>query len=553
VESRRWLGRAVANPRRWLSRAVGNPRRRLSRAVAAPRRWLSRLVSTPGGWLSRVVAKPRRLLSRLVANPRAPLVLLALVCAVGVGARSWHLGTPAAAKPGEGYIFDEHYYVSAARVIAGLQTSKGEAYAGASPAGTDPNGEHPQLGKLVIAGAISVLGDNTPAWRITAVLFGAAAILLMYWLVRCAGGGQWLALGAAALASGDNLWLVHSRIAVLDIYVVPFMLAGAGFYLKGRPIVAGLLVGVGCCFKEFGVYIVLVVLLLELMRALRWGWERRAGVGADRTRTELATEASPGPPAVAASGSPGPPAVAAPGSPGPPAALLRRIASRRGALRRPALFVVVVGVTYFTLLTVLDTAVTPYSGEHPVDRGEAAICKYTLIWRDACNHFAFMNRYAGTLVDHGHPQGIASHPTDFWVNKKAITYFKVTQTVRVTGRAPRNSALIWFRGEISRVLLITAWFAILLNLWWAIRRRDDLSFLVLAWAIGTWIPTEFFNLVEDRTTYLYYMVVVMPALYIAVARLLGAWRLTRLLMVPWVALFLYDAANLYPFRTLSGS
>src|SRR5262249_30648391 len=120
-------------------------------------------------------------------------------------------------------------------------------------------------------------------------------------------------------------------------------------------------------------------------------------------------------------------------------------------------------------------------------------------------------------------------------------------------KPPRHSALIWFRGEISRVLLITSWFALLLNLWWAIRRRDDLSFLVLAWALGTWLPPEFFNLVEDRTTYLYYMVVTMPALYIAVPRLLGAWRIPRWLTVPWVLLLLYDAANLYPLRTLSGT
>ncbi len=61
------------------------------------------------------------------------------------------------------------------------------------------------------------------------------------------------------------------------------------------------------------------------------------------------------------------------------------------------------------------------------------------------------------------------------------------------------------------------------------------------------------NVIGDRTSYLYYMVVVMPALYLAVARLLGAWRFTRWLIVPWGVLLLYDAANLYPFRTLSGS
>ena len=87
----------------------------------------------------------------------------------------------------------------------------------------------------------------------------------------------------------------------------------------------------------------------------------------------------------------------------------------------------------------------------------------------------------------------------------------------------------------------------------------------MAWALGTWLPAELFHAIDQRTTYLYYMVVTMPALYIAVARLLGlAWlpntgrllslrRLPVLLIVLWAALFLLDFANLYPFRTLSGS
>jgi uncharacterized membrane protein YgcG len=597
----------------------------------------------------------------ILASRRTPLVLLAIVCALGTGARAFHLGIPAAAHPGEGYIFDEHYYVSAARVIAGIPTTTGEAYAGASPTGTDPNAEHPQLGKIVIAAGIKLLGDNTTGWRITAVLFGAIAILLMYWLVRSAGGGQWLALGAASLASADNLWLVHSRIAVLDIYVVPFMLAGVGFYLRRRPVIAGLVIGVGSCVKEFGAYAVFVLLLLEGMRGARALWERHrrppveaaaaggsaaadagVGVGDDTGPTAPVPDGANGPSAAAAgapgglaapaawaedgparpgmpageprtplsgatatsyggsggpsggqgatsggpggssggpggssggpggsSGGPGTPSAGDAADPtgatgaagyGPagtgswtPATMAGRFRVVWRIIRCPAALVFVTGLTYLSVLSLLDTITTPYSGGHPVDRGQAGICDYALIWRDGCNHFAFMNHYANRLKDHGHPRGIAAHPFDFWINKKAISYFKVTRTVTTTGKPSESMALIWFRGEISRVLLITGWLALLLNVWWAIRRRDEISFLVLAWALGTWLPPELFNLIGDRTTYLYYMVVTMPALYLAVARFLGAWRFTRWLIVPWVALLLYDAANLYPFRTLSGS
>src|SRR5262249_49331987 len=147
------------------------------------------------------------------------------------------------------------------------------------------------------------------------------------------------------------------------------------------------------------------------------------------------------------------PAPAASATTQPPRLVLARSSNHRRALLRPLVLVLVTGLSYFTLLAILDTTTTPYSGGHPVDRNQASICKYTLLWQKACNHFEFMNHYAARLKDNGHPQGIAAHPTEFWVNKVVIPYFKVTRTVTVAGSPPKTSTLIFFRGEISRVLL----------------------------------------------------------------------------------------------------
>ena len=447
-------------------------------------------------------------------HPRAPLVLLVLLCAVAAGVRAYQLGTPVAKPPKQGYIFDERYYVSAARVIAGERVTRGDIYFHAAPKGADPNAEHPQLGKAIIAGAIRLFGDNAVGWRISAVVFAVAAILLLYWLVRCAGGGPWLALGVASLASFDNLWLVHSRIAVLDIYVVPFMLAGAAFYLRRRPLTSGVLIGVGCCVKEFAAYTVLVLVLLELMRIAARVAGRRAS-GGEGTRSR---------------------------------ALVRGLrAGLRQLVPAVAMFVVA-AVTFFSLLSALDAAFPPYSNGHRVDRHQASICKHLLIWRSGCNHFAFMNHYAATLTDHGKPRGIASAPTEWWLNRKVITYYGTSVIVKSRGVVQSQRAVLAFKGEISRVLLYTSWLALLLSGWWAIRNRDDLSLLTIAWALGTWLPPELFHLIDKRTTYLYYMVVTMPALYIAVARLLGAKRLPWLIAAAWAVAFIWDFAALYPFR-----
>jgi hypothetical protein len=116
----------------------------------------------------------------------------------------------------------------------------------------------------------------------------------------------------------------------------------------------------------------------------------------------------------------------------------------------------------------------------------------------------------------------------------------------------RTSTIINFRGLINRVLLFTSWVAILLSVWWAFRRRDTLSFLIIAWILGTWLPLEALSLIDSRTSYLYYMVITMPALFIAVSRLLAWRRIPRVVVGLWVLLFLAEFVIVYPFRTLSG-
>ncbi len=441
----------------------------------------------------------------LPSNRRLPLILLGVVTALSVGARVWHLDVPSEDRPGQGFVFDEKYYVNAARVIAGVPMHLSDTYATASPQGTDPNGEHPQLGKLVIAASIKVLGDNPIGWRITAVLFGTAALLLLYWVVRCLGGSSWLALGATAIAAAENLWLVGGRIAVLDIYCVPFMLAGLGFYLRRRPLVAGVLIGVGMCVKEFALYAVFAILLLEALRGARWLWDRR--------RTEAAADWRP--------------------------------------IVRPVAMTVAAVVTFVALLAVLDAAVPPYHDGHTVTARQSNLCDHVPVLGGACNHIAFMNDYAANLRSPHGPQGIASYPWQFWGNVEPIDYYTIRNTVTDTKTKAviAVNTVVAYRGEIQPVVLVTAWLGILAALWQSIRRRDDISFFVVAWIVATWLPAELASLFAQRTTYLYYMVVTMPALYVASARLLGSRRIPKWLLGVWVGILLAGFAIDYPFRT----
>jgi predicted membrane-bound dolichyl-phosphate-mannose-protein mannosyltransferase len=452
-----------------------------------------------------------RRLQRALANPRAPVVLLAVVVALSVGARVFHLDIPSEAKPGDGFVFDEKYYVNAARVIAGVPMHPNDTYATASPAGTDPNGEHPQLGKLIIAAGIRLFGDNPIGWRLGAVLFGTVALLLLYWLVRTIGCSSWLALGVTSIAAVENLWLVSGRIAVLDIYCVPFMLAGVALYLRRHPIVAGALIGVGMCVKEFALYALLTILLIELMRFGRWFFVGR--------------RSSP-------------------------------FGGVRAAIDRLSAPVAVTAATvavFATVLMVLDTAVDPYHDGHSVAAGEAHICRIFGPWSSACNHIAFMNDYAAKLRSPHGPQGIASYPWQFWGDVEPIDYYTVRSTVTTDKTVTAVDTVLSYKGFVNPVLLVTAELGLLVAFVEMVRRRDEVSFLVVAWTVATWLPAELSSLLGQRTTYLYYMVVTMPALYLAAARLLSRRWIPRWLVGMWVGFLLAGFAVLYPFRTLTGT
>ena len=56
----------------------------------------------------------------------------------------------------------------------------------------------------------------------------------------------------------------------------------------------------------------------------------------------------------------------------------------------------------------------------------------------------------------------------------------------------------------------------------------------------------------NRISYLYYMVIVLPAVYLAVARLLSHRTLPRAVLAGYVCILGYWFEALYPFRTWSG-
>lgn len=166
-------------------------------------------------------------------------------------------------RPAGQPIFDESYYVNAARVILGSSVQQGEPYAG-KPLGLDPNTEHPPLGKLLIAGSMALFGDNPHGWRIPSVLFGTAAIALVVAVVRAAGGSAATSVTAGFLFSFDNLTFIHSRIATLDIFLVTFVVLAALCYLRRWPLAAGASLALAGLVKVNGLWFAIAFVAFEL-------------------------------------------------------------------------------------------------------------------------------------------------------------------------------------------------------------------------------------------------------------------------------------------------
>jgi 4-amino-4-deoxy-L-arabinose transferase-like glycosyltransferase len=175
--------------------------------------------------------------------------------------------------PAPGLIFDETYYVNAARIILGWPATA--HYVGSTP-GFDPNTEHPALGKLLIAGSMLVFGDNGLAWRLPSVIAGMIALVAVYLIARDTVRSAWLPVLVTAIVAFDNLTLVHGRIGTLDMLVLAPMLVGSWLALRKRWILAGVAMGIALLIKITALYgIGAVVLYLLLTEGPDWWRARR--------------------------------------------------------------------------------------------------------------------------------------------------------------------------------------------------------------------------------------------------------------------------------------
>jgi predicted membrane-bound dolichyl-phosphate-mannose-protein mannosyltransferase len=356
--------------------------------------------------------------------------------------------------------------------------------------------------------------------------------------------------------AADNLLLVHGRIGTLDIYVVAMMIWGMAVYARGRPLLAGLVLAVASAFKLVAPYLALSLALLELIRLIT-------------ARRE-------------------------PGS--PPQWRLR------AAVRRLVSCAAVGVAAFMAILAVMDRIATPYDDANA-----------KLLTGGPFTHLAHMISYAAQQTSPHGLTGIASYPWQWLLDMEAITYLRINPSLPGDGLYAIHP-VSKFLGLISPPIMVLALPALAFALYRFVKlprvrevaaggraavvalpaviagsgggpatadaggsggdpaaadvggsggpvaerpRRlaaDQVNFAAVgfAWALGTWIPFALLSVLDQRTSYLYYMVVVMPGIYIAISYLLSCvWRLRHWAAYAVVGIFtlsvLVAAVLMYPF------
>jgi dolichyl-phosphate-mannose-protein mannosyltransferase len=165
--------------------------------------------------------------------------------------RLWRLDSP------KGYIFDEIYYAKNAfsLISSGVELDQ---------EGGAEFVVHPPLGKWLIGIGIKLFGNNEFGWRSSSALFGSASVLLIYLIAKRLFKLEFLALSAALLMALDGLSLVMSRVALLDIFLMFFVLLTFYFLLKEDYWLSGLAIGLGVSTKWSAAFLIPVLLLLTL-------------------------------------------------------------------------------------------------------------------------------------------------------------------------------------------------------------------------------------------------------------------------------------------------
>ncbi|MFI1932509.1 dolichyl-phosphate-mannose--protein mannosyltransferase [Streptomyces sp. NPDC020330] len=464
----------------------------------------------PGRQVWSVLAIPPHVADRLVrwSGWGGPL----LVTLVAGLLRFWKLDQPHAV------IFDETYYAKDAWALVN------QGYEGSWPKDvdkqilndpssvpipTDPGYVvHPPVGKWIIGFGEQLFGFTPFGWRFMVAVLGTVSVLLLCRIGRRLFRSTFLGCLAGLLLAVDGLHFVMSRTALLDLIVMFFVLAAFGCLVADRDhvrrrwadalpvdaegvlrpdariaetlrlgwrpwrLAAGVMLGLAFATKWNGLYVLAAFGLMTVL------WD----VGARRTA----------------------------GAVHPYRAVLRRDLI-------PAFFstVPVAIVTYVASWTGWIVTDKGYFRNWAATEGKDSAWSWLPDWLRSLWHYEnqVYDFHVGLTSGHTYE----SNPWSWLVLGRPVSYFYEDRTgceESATGKCASEvlaigTPLLWWLACFALVYVLWRWFF----------RRDWRAGAIACGVVAGWLPWFFY---QERTIFLFYAVVFVPFLCLAVTMMLGA-------------------------------
>ncbi|MFB7556011.1 dolichyl-phosphate-mannose--protein mannosyltransferase [Streptomyces brevispora] len=468
----------------------------------------------PGSRLWAVLGVPPVFADRLLRwSAWGGPLLVALVAGV---LRFWNLGSPHAV------IFDETYYAKDSWALVN------QGYEGSWPKDvdklilSDPSRVkipvdpgyvvHPPVGKWIIGIGEQIFGFTPFGWRFMVAVLGTLSVLMLCRIGRRLFRSTFLGCLAGALLAVDGLHFVMSRTALLDLVLMFFVLAAFGCLLIDRDwarrrlaaalpvdaegvlrpdagvaerlrlgwrpwrIAAGLMLGLAFATKWNGLYIMVAFGLMTVL------WD----VGARRTA----------------------------GAMRPYTAVLKRDLV-------PA-FVSTVPVAILTYLAswtgwIIHNSPTRhgYYRDWAATDGKGGSWTWLPDWLRSLWHYEYQVYEFHVNLTSGHTY--QSNPWSWIVLGRPVSYFYEEQNgcaASETGKCAREVLAIG-----TPLLWWASCFALLYVLWRWLFRRDWRAGAIACGVAAGWVP---WFLYQERTIFLFYAVVFVPFLCLAVTMMIGA-------------------------------
>ena len=368
---------------------------------------------------------------------------------------------------------------------------------------------HPPLGKIMMATAQWTFGLSPFGWRFSVALIGTVSILMTARIARRMTGSTLLGCVAGLLLALDGLELVLSRTAILDIFLMFWVLAAfgllvidrdqtkarlasaaaaAGPYPENGPqlgvrwvrVAAGLCLGAAVATKWNGIWYLFAFAALALI----WDLGARRAAGFDRWL---------------------------------PGGL------RRDGWWLPVWFGLAPLVVYVASWTGWFFNTTGYDRDWAPQHGN-----HTPIWSTIDSWWQYNHWMLQFGLGLTTGQSYKSNPAGWLILARPISFYWAEPACSVKGGCASEvlaigTPLIWWGGALALLFCLN---------WWVIGLIGDLTFKRAAtrdWRAGAallgvavgWLPWIWFAWHDNRTEFYYYAVVFDPFLVIAITLCLG--------------------------------